>query len=236
MERRSDKAVGQQLLLDLAKCSKPILNNADRLVHAVTSISAALEVPVAKVDVTELNPEGFGIVANFGDSHLTMHTWPEEGDAIINIFIADEDNEENLRELFPMFTQWLGGNISMSTYSVIPRGRDVDVFENAAFSPAEIMPRHQFKQLMSEVQSPFQNVAIWEHHDEMEDDTRNTTTRSLFLDGVVVVVVSTVVVAELATGVVAIDDVTDAIVLCIVWFLLFFSIQLVVSILYCIIL
>ena len=184
LNQRSSKASGQQLMLDLVKCSKDILNDADLLVHAATSISAQLKVEVAKVDVTQLIPWGYGIVANFGDSHLTMHTWPDSGDALINIFVADEDNEENLRELLPMISKLLGGNLTDSTFSVIPRGRDVDVFDNKAYSPAEIMTRHQYKQLISEVQSPFQNVAIWEHHDMMDDDTDNETTRSLFLDGV----------------------------------------------------
>ena len=171
-------------MLDLAKCSEEILGDSDRLVHATTSLASQLNVEIAKVDVTELIPEGFGIVANFGDSHMTVHTWPDSGEALINIMVADEDNDENLRELLPMIAKLLGGDLSKSTFSVIPRGKKVDVSQNKAYQPAEIMTRHQYKHLVSEVQSPFQNVAVWDHHDEMDDDTSPETTRSLFLDGV----------------------------------------------------
>lgn len=186
IERRSEFARGQQLVLDLANCSAAILNNADALLKATTAVATALSVPVvaAKIDVAALDPEGFGIVANFGDSHMTLHTWPTQRDALINIMVADEDNEENLRDLLPLLGQQLGGNLTQSTFSVVPRGREVDVFDNAAFSPPEIMTRHQYKIKVSEVQSPFQNVAIWDHHDTLTDETTRDVTRSLFLDGV----------------------------------------------------
>ena len=171
-------------MLDLVKCPAEVLNSEERLLHVAKAVSTELNVEVARMDVTQLNPEGYGIIANWGDSHFTMHTWPQTGDALVNIFVSDEDNEENLRELLPMISRLLGGNLDRSTYSIIPRGRDVDVSENSAFSPAEIMTRHQFKHLVSEVQSPFQNVAIWDHHDMLDDDTMKETTRSLFLDGV----------------------------------------------------
>lgn len=184
VKQRSKRAAGQQLMLDLVTCPADILNSKEKLVHTVTAVSAELEVDVARIDVTKLIPEGYGIVANWGDSHMAIHTWPPTGDALVNVFISDEDNEENLKELLPILSMLLGGNLTRSTYSIIPRGKDVDVFDNDAFAPAEIMTRHQYKQLVSEVQSPFQNVAIWDHHDELSDEFTMETTRSLFLDGV----------------------------------------------------
>ena len=171
-------------MLDLVDCPTDILNSHERLVHTATAIAAELEVDVAGVQVSELDPMGYGLTANWGDSHMSIHTWPQSGDALINILISDEDNDENLRELLPLISKLLQGNLTLSTFSIIPRGKDVDVFDNTAYSPAEIMTRHQYKSLISEVQSPFQNVAVWDHHDEMDDATTLETTRSLFLDGV----------------------------------------------------
>lgn len=184
VERRSAKALGQQLVLDLVNCSGSILNDEDALIQATQNVAEHLEVVVAHISIAAMDPEGFGIVANFGDSHFTMHTWPTERDALINIMIADEDNDENLRELLPILGKLFGGNITQSTFSIVPRGREVDLFDNPAFSPPEIMTRHQYKALVSEVQSPYQNVAIWDHHDELDDTTTRVTSRSLFLDGV----------------------------------------------------
>jgi spermidine synthase len=55
----------------------------------------------------------------------------------------------------------------------------------AQFQPAEIMTIHKYKRKVFEVQSPYQHVSIWDHHDTQEDDFESETMRSLFLDGVI---------------------------------------------------
>ena len=47
------------------------------------------------------------------------------------------------------------------------------------------MTDHKYKKEVVTVQSPYQNIAIYDHHDTMEDDFENRVTRSLFLDGVI---------------------------------------------------
>lgn len=177
---------GQQLLLDLVDCPRWVLSSTDTLQHVVYDMATELTLPVAHVQVTELEPSGTTVVASLGDSHLTLHAWPNEGTVLVDLFLADEDNVENLRAtVLPKLARKLGGDLDVSTYSLIPRGPDVVVDDNPAFSPESIMTRHQYKKLVSEVQSPFQNVAIYDHHSTYTYDTEKSTTRSLFLDGVV---------------------------------------------------
>jgi spermidine synthase len=172
------------LLLDLANCSEAILDDPFELGAAIDVLASHLDIAISQKDVTALEPRGFGVVANLGDSHLTLHTWPESGDALISLLVADEDNSVNLRSLLPIVARLLLGNLEQSTFSVIPRGRDIDVSANTAYSPEEIMTVHKFKRQVHEVRSPFQTVAIWEHHDTLDDSITRETTRSLFLDGV----------------------------------------------------
>ena len=186
---RSNKATGQQLLLDLVGCSdEHILEDAKILSQMVYEIADTLTLPVMSLAVTHLEPHGgVSVVAGLGDSHLTMHTWPLEKAALVDIFIADESNTENLRDerLLGLVTETLRGNFAASTFSLLPRGEGVDVFANKAFEPAEIITRHIYKSLVSEKQSSYQNIAVWDHEGILDEDGSKWTTRSLFLDGVV---------------------------------------------------
>ena len=184
VKKRSNTASAQQLHLDLANCTATLLDDLDVLVHLTNEIARELELDVITIDATGMQPAGYSILSNFGDSHLSIHTWPETRDALIDLVVADQENEENLRELLPIMGKLLGGNLTESTISLIPRGRDLEPTDNDAYSPAEIMTRHQYKVKVSEVQSPYQNVAVYDHHDLLADDNERAMTRSLFLDGV----------------------------------------------------
>lgn len=184
MPARSKEARAQHLLLDLANCSEAILNDAAELAATLEVLASHLDMQISNKDVIALEPQGFGVVANLGDSHLTLHTWPKTRDALVSLLVADEDNSVDLRSLLPVMARLLQGNLDQSTFSIIPRGRDIDVSANKAYSPEEIMTLHKYKRQIHEVQSPFQNVAIWDHHDTLDDSTSRETTRSLFLDGV----------------------------------------------------
>lgn len=51
--------------------------------------------------------------------------------------------------------------------------------------PLEIMTVHKYKNKIVEVQSPYQHISIYDHHDTQEDDFEHQTMRSLYLDGVI---------------------------------------------------
>ena len=181
---RSDEAKAQHLLLDLANCSEAALNNPNLLESSARAIADHMGTTVANLHTTPLSPHGFGLVANMGDSHLVVHTWPEEGDALIDILVADDDNEANLRKLLPLIADLFQGDINESTFSIHPRGRGVNPGDNEAYSPPEIMMRHFYKRNIDEVQSAYQHVAVWEYHDTLDEEPTQEVTRGLFLDGV----------------------------------------------------
>jgi len=91
-------AVGQHLLLDLIECSdETVLKDSIILSHMVREIADALQLPVVNLAVTHLEPHGsVAVVANRGNSHLTIHTYPLEKAALVDILITDENNTENL--------------------------------------------------------------------------------------------------------------------------------------------
>jgi S-adenosylmethionine decarboxylase proenzyme len=179
-------ASGQHLLLDMVGGSFDKLNDEQYLRQATLNIVKKTKMTLLGIESHKLEPKGISLVAMLVDSHLSIHTWPEYGTALIDFFKCGSG--VNLQEHTDYVVEQYGGNVTASTYSMIPRGRPskpISVEEEEQFQPAEIMTIHKYKHKVFEVQSPYQHIAIWDHHDTTEDDFVPNTIRSLYLDGVI---------------------------------------------------
>jgi len=181
-------ARGQHLLMDLAGSSFEVLNDKEGMTAATLSIIEQTGMTLLGIQSYKLEPQGVSVVATLAESHLTIHTWPEWGKALIDLFTCG--SKFNLQDAVPIVAQEYGGNLSLSTFSVVPRG-DLPEDEKAAmelinkqFQPLEVMGTHKYKQLVYETESSFQKISIWDHHDYYEDSYTKEVTRSLFLDHV----------------------------------------------------
>ena len=181
-------ARGQHLLMDLAGSSFEVLNDKEGVEAATLAIIEKTGMTLLGIQSYKLDPQGVSVVATLAESHLSIHTWPEWGKALIDLFTCGE--KFNLQDAVPIVAEAYKGNLTMSTYSVLPRGDHLDGDPTALgamkqqFQPLEIMGGHKYKQLVYEIQSPFQKISIWDHHDLLEDSYSKEVTRSLFLDNV----------------------------------------------------
>jgi S-adenosylmethionine decarboxylase proenzyme len=179
-------ASGQHLLLDIVGGSFEKLNDEAYLRQATLNIVKRTKMALVGIESHKLEPQGVSVVALIAESHLSIHTWPEHGSALIDVFTIGSD--VNLQEHLDYIIEQYGGNLTASTYSIIPRGRpskSVSEETEDQFQPAEIMTVHKYKRKVFEMQSPYQHIAIWDHHDVQEDDFEQNTMRSLYLDGVI---------------------------------------------------
>ena len=181
-------ARGQHLLMDLAGSSFELLNDKDEVTAATLAIIKETGMTLLGIQSYKLEPQGVSVVATLAESHLSIHTWPEWGKALIDLFTCG--SKFNLQDAVPIVAKAYGGNLTMSTFSVIPRGDLPDDKQasselfNKQFQPLEVMGTHKYKQLVYQTQSPFQKISIWDHHDYYEDSYSREVTRSLFLDHV----------------------------------------------------
>jgi S-adenosylmethionine decarboxylase proenzyme len=178
-------ANGQHLLLDIVGGSFDKLNDEEYLRQATLNIVKETKMTCLGIVSHKLEPQGISLVAMLAESHLSIHTWPEHGAALIDIFKCEPG--VNIQEHIDYVVEQYSGNVTASTYSMIPRGRPskpMSVNKEDQFQPTEIMTVHKYKHKVFEVQSPYQHIAIWDHHDTQEDDFEPVTTRSLYLDGV----------------------------------------------------
>ena len=179
-------ASGQHLLLDLQGGNYDKLNDEEYLRTAVLNIVDKANMHLLGIQSAKLNPQGVSVVAMLAESHLSIHTWPEHGSALVDLFTCGEGVK--LHDQLEFVTEQFTGNLTASTYSIMPRGTFVDRYhanKDHQFMPLEIMTVHKYKNKIVEVQSPYQHIAIYDHHDTQEDDFELQTMRSLYLDGVI---------------------------------------------------
>jgi len=181
-------AKGQHLLIDLSGSTFDVLNDEEYMKQATLNIVKATGMTLLGISSFKLEPQGVSVVATLAESHLTIHTWPEHGQGLVDLFTCGAGF--NLQEALPIVIKEYQGDLDQSTFSVVPRG-DFITADNvkdkivSQFQPLEIMGTHKYKQKVFEIQSPYQHIAIWDHHDTSDDSYTKETTRSLYLDGVI---------------------------------------------------
>ena len=113
-------ASGQHLLLDLQGANPAKLDDEEYLRNACLSIIEKANMHLLGIQSAKLNPQGVSVVAMLAESHLSIHTWPEHGSALVDLFTCGDGAKlsDQLDTVVEMFT----GNLTASTYSVLPRG------------------------------------------------------------------------------------------------------------------
>jgi S-adenosylmethionine decarboxylase len=78
--------MGKHYLLNLYGCSFFLLNDErcliDLLEHAATSSGATVVQTIFK----KFEPQGVTVICLLSESHISIHTWPEEGKAAIDVY------------------------------------------------------------------------------------------------------------------------------------------------------
>ncbi len=80
---------GTHLLIDLDGCVN--LDNIDVIEHALKDAALAGGATILNVDLHRFEPNGgvSGVVV-LSESHITIHTWPENGFAALDVFMCGE--------------------------------------------------------------------------------------------------------------------------------------------------
>lgn len=87
---------GRHLVLEMWDCDREILNNAKRLREILRKAAEEAGATVIRVFCHEFNPKGVTGVALLAESHLTIHTWPDEGYAAADIFTCGQHTDPQL--------------------------------------------------------------------------------------------------------------------------------------------
>jgi S-adenosylmethionine decarboxylase len=86
--------LGKHYLCEVFGCNSNILNDETNLVllieHAINRAGATL----LNIASHKFEPQGVTIVALLSESHISIHTWPENGSAAIDVFTCGNAKPE----------------------------------------------------------------------------------------------------------------------------------------------
>ncbi len=90
------EAFGRHLIVEMWDCDREVLNNAKKIREILREAALRARATVIRVFCHEFSPEGVTGVVLLAESHLSVHTWPEEGYAAVDIFTCGQTTEPRL--------------------------------------------------------------------------------------------------------------------------------------------
>ena len=81
----------KHILFDLKDCLfDNLLDNEEYIQESLQKASEVCGSKVLKIETHKFNPQGVTGYALLAESHLSIHTWPEKGIAVCDIFTCSE--------------------------------------------------------------------------------------------------------------------------------------------------
>jgi S-adenosylmethionine decarboxylase len=84
--------MGKHYLLNLYGCSFNSLNDEYYLSDLLEDAANASGATVIKTIFKKFEPQGVTAICLLSESHISIHTWPEKGEAAVDIFTCGECN------------------------------------------------------------------------------------------------------------------------------------------------
>jgi len=104
----------KHILFDLKGCSADLLDDARHVRNSLFHASILSNSKILKIDYHEFTPQGVTGFALLAESHLSIHTWPEKGVAMCDIFTCGSHSKpENAVQYL---SEWLVSTNIKSKY------------------------------------------------------------------------------------------------------------------------
>jgi len=84
--------MGKHYLLNLYGCSFSHLNNEQFLIDLLENAAVASGATVVETIFKKFDPQGVTVLTLLSESHISIHTWPEDGNAAVDIFTCGDCN------------------------------------------------------------------------------------------------------------------------------------------------
>lgn len=80
-----------QLIVDCYGCDEKIINSLEKIKNAVHEGCKAIGTAIVEECYHRFEPVGISAMAVITTSHFSIHTWPENGYAAIDVFSCSEE-------------------------------------------------------------------------------------------------------------------------------------------------
>jgi len=98
--------MGKHVLMDIEQADPALLNDPQYLTDLMESAAAFIGVTVLHTHSHQFSPQGVTAFVMLAESHMSIHTWPESGDAALDVFTCGEADP---REAADFIMTGLGG-------------------------------------------------------------------------------------------------------------------------------
>lgn len=82
--------MGKHYLLNLYDCSFVLLNDEYCLIQLLESAAIASGATVVQTISKKFEPQGVTVLCLLSESHISIHTWPEEGTAAVDVYTCGD--------------------------------------------------------------------------------------------------------------------------------------------------
>jgi S-adenosylmethionine decarboxylase len=89
-EETGMNALGRQLILEFYDCASDVLNDLKEVERIMVNAALKAGAEVREVAFHKFSPQGVSGVVIISESHLSIHTWPENGYAAIDVFTCGD--------------------------------------------------------------------------------------------------------------------------------------------------
>jgi len=83
----------RHILFTLKGCPAELLDNEDKVTEALAEASRKCKSTLLGMTSHKFQPQGVTAVALLAESHISMHTWPEKGMAVCDVFTCGEHTD-----------------------------------------------------------------------------------------------------------------------------------------------
>tara|TARA_S200000501_G_scaffold319499_1_gene313838 strand:+ start:311 stop:643 length:333 start_codon:yes stop_codon:yes gene_type:complete len=80
----------KHILFDLKNCPSKLLDDARFVRNSLFHAAILSKSEIIKIDYHQFHPQGVTAFAMLADSHISIHTWPENGVAKCDIFTCSD--------------------------------------------------------------------------------------------------------------------------------------------------
>lgn len=93
MNKTNPSAYGRHLLVDYYGCNPGILDDSDAILNALKAAATAANATIVNENVHRFSPYGVSAVLVIQESHLSIHTWPEDRYASADFYTCGDNTD-----------------------------------------------------------------------------------------------------------------------------------------------
>ena len=86
--------LGKHCFTEAYDCCKELLDDEEFLKEQIIEALNKTSLTLLNISSHKFEPQGVTIVALLSESHISIHTWPENGSAALDVFTCGDTNPE----------------------------------------------------------------------------------------------------------------------------------------------